>query len=465
MAGPWDFNLREFRPMSQGLQSGMNLGQGLLDARAQGVNIANAQRQAQQQALEFQQKQAAMAQAQEAAQLQAQQAAAARAEWGAMGDGATLRQMDDLIRRNPQALGVTGFKDAYDRQTTTEKQQAYADLAEPFAALQNGDVDTAIEVLDKQWAGYTNANDEKTARSRARLVEMAKVNPEAARRRMFAMLSSVADKDQRESLFALDNADVKLRKDTADADKAEEESRRAAETIEADLNLKGAQRAQYEAATKNFADRLGYDYWKAREDFALQRAKNEAANKANEIMGEKLSNKELEQQNKMSDEAAATLVMKKRASIIAARFRDPAVKNAWAGRLGTETEKVKAFLGFKDDVSEARAMYDAFKNEKVLEQLPPGAASDNDIKMMSQPFPAATDDPEYIARYMDKVVELTEKAYRIKSARAQWQANNHSLGAMRRDGAQIDLDGEQITIPNGMTYDSFVREMIDEGDE
>jgi hypothetical protein len=468
MAGPWDFSFRPQRSMADAFAQGVNLnmGQGLLDARAKGQEMRIQQQEAQQQALEFQQKQAALAQARQAALLQAQQAAQARAQWEALGPDATVRDMDLLIQQNPQALALPGFKEQYERQSDAAKKQAFSDLAEPFAALQNGDTATAIDLLDRQWAGYTNANDEKAAKSRATLVEMAKTNPEAARRRIFAMLSSVADKDQREGLLALDSADVKLRKDTAEAEKAEEEARTIAETIQADLGYKTAQTAQLNAQVKNFADRLKFDYWEANKRFSIEREKADAAQRANEIEGEKLTKGELDAQNDFADAAAKSGMIADRAIVIRDMFETGPARDAIPGVPGKMIEKVKSVTGYKDKVSQARGAYLLFKNEKVMDQLRgTGAVSNYEAKTFAMPFPEETDDPAYIGEYMDAIAGASTKLAKINAAKSQWQAANHSLGQMKREGAMIDLgDGEPIVVPYGMTFDVFAKEVAQEAD-
>jgi hypothetical protein len=471
MAGPWDFTLRPMTPLSNSLEAGQRIGGGILDAAEQGARMR-------QQGIEFDQKQQDRA-AEIAAQQAATQAAVAKAaELKAARDALLADPTNILLWRkigiiDPKGYGSPDFKAQYDRAEKSEQQETWRDLAEVKAALQADKPEVAIELLSQKQVAYENGNRLDKAKDRAALAEKIQEDPFLALQFVTAQLAPISTPDQITALTALNSEEADKRaavakadKDEAEAQKAETEALFAAEEKVSKLALEGAQKTEFEARAKNYAAELGFKYQQLRETMAMEREKLAAQNKANEIEGEKLSTQELKQQNEMSDDAAKTLVSAKMAENIAKTFRGDDVKGAVPGYLGKKIEQVKAATGFKNDITKARQMYDKFKADKVIENLPPGAASDKDIALMSQPFPESTDDTEFIAEYMDTVAKLQRKSYAIKTAKAQWQAANHSLGQMKREGVSIDMgNGPPIMIPNGMPYDVFIRDQLAEEEQ
>lgn len=447
MAGPWDFTFRPQRSMADAFAQGVNLnmGQGLLDARAQGQAMRIQQQQAQQQALEFQQKQAALALANQQAALARQQAAQARAQWEALGPDATVRDMDLLIQSNPQAFALPGFKEHYERQSAETKKQAFSDLAEPFAALQNGDVDTAVELLDRQWAGYTNGNDEKAAKSRAQLVEMVKTNPEAARRRMFAMLSTVADKDQREGLFALDSADVKLRKDTAEAAKAEADAEVWADKLAADLGLTKEQTRDLVEKRKIDWARIGLDREKLDRDLANDLATAGQLSKTDTegVVGAAMDSRTAEATAQIYTELA-----------------DDMDKVGFKGEVAGPVQKVAdvateyGAAGYKTDEQKLRDRYRDLFGQLAIDRLAgtKGATSDKDAALATAGFPPATGRISNISKFIRVESEKSSASSRSSRFTSQFRAQNNGPADAKSD---LVIDG--VVIPRGTSLVSGLR--------
>lgn len=94
-----------------------------------------------------------------------------------------------------------------------------------------------------------------------------------------------------------------------------------------------------------------------------------------------------------------------------------------AGMFGSAGEMIKSALGTEDSVSLLRTQYREFRNNQVLQSLPPGPASDRDISIFLGGFPADTAGPEYVAQWLRGRAKLQEAQARVQEHRLQYFAN------------------------------------------
>jgi len=118
-------------------------------------------------------------------------------------------------------------------------------------------------------------------------------------------------------------------------------------------------------------------------------------------------------------------------------------------------EAVRRFFGSEGQVTRLRQEYRRLRNSQVLQNLPPGAASDVDIQIAMDAFPAETADPDVLVRFLRGTAKLQRYDAALASAKAEWTAQNGSLGRTRRD---ITVMGQ--TIPAGSNFDQTIGSLL-----
>lgn len=114
-------------------------------------------------------------------------------------------------------------------------------------------------------------------------------------------------------------------------------------------------------------------------------------------------------------------------------------------------EAVRRFFGSEGQVTRLRQEYLRLRNSQVIQNLPPGVASDRDIQVALEAFPPETADPDLLVRFLRGTAKLQRYDSALASAKAEWTAQNGSLGRSRRD---LTVMGQ--TIPAGSNFDQTI---------
>lgn len=78
-----------------------------------------------------------------------------------------------------------------------------------------------------------------------------------------------------------------------------------------------------------------------------------------------------------------------------------------ASGVGAEFDEfIKEFTGEEDAVSQIRARYKKLRNEIVVQNLPPGIASDIDIQIAMEPFPKATSSTKFVSGFLRGMAKM-----------------------------------------------------------
>jgi hypothetical protein len=97
-----------------------------------------------------------------------------------------------------------------------------------------------------------------------------------------------------------------------------------------------------------------------------------------------------------------------------------------------------------------RREYTAIINNQAIKGLPPGAASDSDVKMALAGFPPPSARPSTVAAFLRGMAKLQEFAANSEQSKADWIAGNGNIGPARRD---LWVNGTRV--PAGTTYGEF----------
>ena len=129
------------------------------------------------------------------------------------------------------------------------------------------------------------------------------------------------------------------------------------------------------------------------------------------------------------------------------------VANAPAGTVGRLDEWLKGRFGTEDEVTAFRTRYRKLRNQMVLQDLPPGVASDRDIMIAMSGYPPDTAKAEYVADFLSGM----EKIAQIQAAQSLYQAdylfaNKNEGGIWRRWRTPLMKDGDGVPITLGDVY-------------
>jgi hypothetical protein len=118
-------------------------------------------------------------------------------------------------------------------------------------------------------------------------------------------------------------------------------------------------------------------------------------------------------------------------------------------------EAVRRFFGSEGQVTRLRQEYLRLRNSQVIQNLPPGVASDRDIQVALEAFPPETADPDLLVRFLRGTAKLQRYDSALASAKAEWTAQNGSLGRSRRD---LTVMGQAI--PAGSNFDQTIGSLL-----
>ncbi len=112
-----------------------------------------------------------------------------------------------------------------------------------------------------------------------------------------------------------------------------------------------------------------------------------------------------------------------------------------AGGFSSSWEALKDFTGQQDYESELRRKWRGIKASQVVENLPPGAASDKDIEMAMGGFPPDNASPKVISSFMRGLAKLESGNAKYNELEAQWIATQGNTAQAKRD---FNVNGVEV---------------------
>lgn len=126
------------------------------------------------------------------------------------------------------------------------------------------------------------------------------------------------------------------------------------------------------------------------------------------------------------------------------------------GAFSDASELVKRGLGLQGGMSALRQEYTRIRNSAAIKSLPQGAASDADIKLALQPFPADTADAKYMASFLRGMAKLQDIDASVANAKTDWLASNN--GTLTR-AKNTFIAGDYSTKP-GESFSDFTQRVV-----
>lgn len=407
-----------------------------------GQNIGLGQQQAA--SAELARKQSIAAQ-QAHADMMARFSAEANREGGPTTDGIAR-----LMVQFPSA--AENLKKSHDAMAPAEKRERESQLLSTVSAINMKKPDIAIKGLADKAAAYRQAGREKDAVALESVADLIKTDPTNAQFTLNSQLAAWLGPDYEKAMTALQGQESTLREGSAKAKAAEAEAGIKAEELKglpakmaAELGLTKAQTTGIYMKAQNDKGLLGVRW----AELAQQRAKDSADLQAK--AGE-LPPAVFKSVDEAYGKAQVASVTANQAEQLAKEFlaADPA--SGWAGAIA---EGWKKFQGQEDQISALKTRWTNIKNSNIIQNLPPGVASDRDIAMFSEGFPGANAAPETVAGFLKGMAKASRFVEAQSKAEAEWMGYNRSKAPAR---APMVIQGVQVQ--PGMSYSDFQGEIV-----
>jgi len=127
---------------------------------------------------------------------------------------------------------------------------------------------------------------------------------------------------------------------------------------------------------------------------------------------------------KASDEYTTAISSANRYKALAAKLDQSALAG---GVKGTWGEWIKEQTGNQDELTSLRKEALQISSSEAINNLPPGAASESDVKMAREPLPTEKSDPKYVAKWLGAIGRLREKEAEYHQFKADFISKNDTL--------------------------------------
>jgi flagellar basal body rod protein FlgC len=424
--------------LAQGVQTGIGLGEARVAAMDRQLLL---ERQAQADAAKKQQ---------EAAALASRQAYIAEAE-NVIAGGFKPDDVSALVARNPEV--AKHYTDILKMRSDEQKKNDIKNAASILSATRIGTkdgVNPGADLADQMAEAAENTpGQEETAKHLRILAQNIRTNPGGSALQLSTYLLA-ADPEQ----FG------KISDNIANAESTAVEAKAKAGQAQAEQKIKEAT-AKY-ADDQAFAN-LGY----TNEQIKSLRNQTAIAAKRLQLDREEFNQRVEEAKQAREDKRAEmpdairkavdAAVIDGTAATMQAEEID-AIAEGWeeydrpgnlssSGARAAANEAIKSFFGSQDNVSALRKRTDALVNKLVVTNLPPGAASENDVKMVKGGFPDQYAPPEEKAAFLRSLSKVQKAVAQQKAIEADYQSQNFGLTNAKRD---LVIDG--VAVPAGTPY-------------
>lgn len=362
----------------------------------------------------------------------------------------SARGYGEMMVKYPEI--ADNLKKGWDVLSDNAKQSKISNSATIYSALIAGRYDIAQDNLKELAQGHRDAGEPEKAKQYDTAVELVKSSPSTAKHTMAMMLAAIMGADKFSQTFG----DIQQ----------EERDARAEPYLLAQQGA-NAQKAAYDAASAPVMDAMSIENTQSqisergkrisldREALAVNTSEKVAKLQA---QAGKLSPAAEKIVNDSVTSSVNSEAMSSRMEGLADRIITASAAGDYSeGILGKGEETLASIFGGQDEVSNIRAEYRELVNKQVMDNLPPGVASDRDIALAREGFMKDTADVEALSRQLRGMAKLARwKAVR-EDVKAQWAAESGHLGKSRKD---ISVAGN--IVPAGMTLQEFIRQSGDD---
>ena len=322
-----------------------------------------------------------------------------------------------------------------------ERKSALTDTAQIFSAFKLGDTALAASLIRKHGAAVANEQSAKYAETLAQMTEATGDGAKAVEQLFgYQMAAMPGGKDAFDAINKLETE----RRDTTlfptlvaqkKTDLAKATTDQERNVIEAKYLEKKKLLEQDKLTTDEAKNKIELQYKDKSEIDRLTLMEAQAWALLNPQTRASGSNQVAEKEiTAASDLVGKAAQYAKRAENLATAIDKAEPAGGWpSGLIGKGWEAIKGIVGGQDAITKLKQEYLTLRSNEAMSHLPPGSASDADMKLALEPFPEPNASPKYIADYMHAVARLQEYTTKYNKAKLQWLSKFNSMRTADED--------------------------------
>ena len=345
----------------------------------------------------------------------------------------------------PQSAEV--LRKHWEGMETSQRESQIAFGGQAMSTILAGRTDLAKGLFDQRAEALENAgraNEAKFFRDMAQLVE---VNPQAVLGGTATLLGT-ADAGERmlKNILAARGAPTAERTAIAGARRGEAQA-----TAEEAQSIFAGERAAVEveklqAEITNNAQRLGLDAEKARNDLMIKLQEFEG--RRGQLSGES--------ERRLNTAASESVVANQLADRLRNLSSEIQAALQQSGVTARGDELIRSVFGTQDRETLIRREYLRLRSSAVINSLPPGPASDRDIRVFMEGFLDENANPETLAAGLRGMEKVARYEAETKAMESEWIA---SFNGLRPATRQSTISG--VRVAPGTTYTDFAKAFVE----
>lgn len=353
-------------------------------------------------------------------------------------DNPTMENIQKMMLINPKM--ADGYQKALGVMNDQERKQRTSEANRIYSLMQGGFNEDAQKEAQAIAESYRNSGKEEEAKRLEQMAAKIEQDPKGAMMVVGGFLHEALGPDK----FTEGRKDTFTMKQQAG--KSETELKREQEGLTQDeLKTKEMKREATPEALqkKQEATQAEIDYKKAQTDQIRSNIALDEATRA------ELPQAVRDKVDEAVDKASEAMVLSDRAGNLADKY--DALLNKTSGLAGRALAKARSALGFQNLEDEINTEYKSLRARGITSNLPQGAASDTDIKLVADGMPSDDAPAETLSRFLRGMQKLEKLEAQRHQTSAEWVTKNKFKGALTND---TQIMG--IKVPKGTTYAQFL---------
>lgn len=321
-----------------------------------------------------------------------------------------------IIAANPDI--AAGLKQSFDIYDSGRRESLINKTAKAYSAIRAGRPDIASKLLNNYAEAYKNNGMNEEAQQFQDAARLIDLNPDLSEKTAGLLLYSNLGPSKFSATFS----------DLTNATLNEEKARADIKNVESTIK---------ERDYKPFLQeqKSNYDMMLEEKKMAYDESKLDAPSK-------KIINDSIE----------SSMNYKRDANIMNDLASKLEAYKPSSGLAGKASETLKSLTGTQDFITGLRKQYTQLRNSEAIKLLPPGAASNQDVKFTLDGFLPETASPKQIASWLRGHSILNDQKATYEEAKADWISKNGNMGRAKKD---TEING--IAIEPGMSFADYYK--------
>lgn len=312
-----------------------------------------------------------------------------------------------------------------------------------MSAFSSGNNNVGVQLLEERAKAEENSGNPQNAKAFGVYAQIAKENPKAATTMIGTLMAAIPGGDKAlSSIFDAQKQPSSILSAQAEAEKKQLEAANAPLAIKMQNQKALAETRNIQSQIDERASRLRLDQNRLESDVNLKLTELNQKAVALDPAAQKLANEAVI--NATSSEQSANNMDSLASQIESA--------GGGSGMFTKASEILARATGNQDEWSNLRNQYIQMRNSQAIKSLPPGAASDYDVKIALSGMPDEYAPASTIASFLRGMSKIRRFESQSSSAQAEWISQAGGLFAPKTD---ITIGG--VRVPAGTTFVDFQR--------